>query len=543
MSSLWNKNITLFVRRFPQLAEQLGISAALPCPRELPFTIDRAKSGGASAMYNGMRLHSAYNPEREAQGAVAALSKQGADTFSAGVFEGFGLGYLPREFALRHPDKTLIVIEPDTDWLLAAFTALDWSPVLALERCIFCIRAAPESVIQLLEHQGLRRCAFLGTAAYRAHAAEYFSAVQALVTRNRRKDALNENTLNRFSALWTRNICRNLGRLSQAPGISAFQDAAGGRASALPFTVLAAGPSLRRLAPYLAEMKRRSVLVATDTAVRLCLEQGVEPDFIVIMDPQYWAWRHIAGLSAPGSILITESAVYPAVLRFPCRQILMASPMFPVGRWFEARCGKKGELAAGGSVSTSAWDFARRCGAARIYLAGLDLGFPGGLTHYRGCTFEEKAHALSGRLHPAETDGTAGLFSADAVMRSDYTGKALRSDARMSMFAWWFESEVSKAAEKGCVTCTLSTEGMAIPGILPAQIQDFLALPRIGDTKRQFIEDALSASRATIWSAERFGSALEEFLRQLRCIGRHPTLAQMLEQTHSTAEQYLKYLG
>ena len=48
--------------------------------------------------------------------------------------------------------------------------------------------------------------------------------------------------------------------------------------------------------------------VGPQIARELCLKAGVEPDFVFLTDPQYWAWRHLAGLSSPQSILVAEGA-------------------------------------------------------------------------------------------------------------------------------------------------------------------------------------------------------------------------------------------
>ena len=97
----------------------------------------------------------------------------------------------------------------------------------------------------------------------------------------------------------------------------------------------------------LAEIKKRCLLICVDTALRACLRVGVQPDFIVLVDPQYWNIRHLDNCAAPDSVLITELAAYPAVFRFRCREIVLCSSLYPVGAYFERICGTKGALGAG----------------------------------------------------------------------------------------------------------------------------------------------------------------------------------------------------
>ena len=120
MNSLLNSNWKLFEKRFPQLAEQYKPfldSPDLPLPQGIELT--QCRNGQISATYNGLALHSSYNPEREAEKLV---SEEGAAKADAGVFLGFGLGYGAAAFAKAHKSKTLALIECDPAWFLLALS-------------------------------------------------------------------------------------------------------------------------------------------------------------------------------------------------------------------------------------------------------------------------------------------------------------------------------------------------------------------------------------------------------------------------------------
>jgi hypothetical protein len=303
---------------------------------------------------------------------------------------------------------------------------------------------------------------------YAAHDARYFADVRRLVNLERQKKNVNARTLSVFGKRWFVNSARNLPMLARCNGVARFA----GAASGLPCCVLGAGPSLDSLLPRLAALKERCVLIAVDTALRTCLRWGVEPDFVVLTDPQYWNAAHLAGLSAPDSILVTEIAAYPQVMRFPCRQVVLFDSLYPLGQYFaRALDCPKGSLSAGGSVASSAWDLARVLGAGEIYLAGLDLGFPGRRTHAAGSLFEEAAHASSRRLRPAETPNAAALFAARAVPATDYAGNALASDERLTFYAWWFESEFAKDRVR---VFSLTPESRALKGAESASVDALL---------------------------------------------------------------------
>jgi len=256
------------------------------------------------------------------------------------------------------------------------------------------------------------------------------------------------------------------------------------------FLVIIGIDEAAKILPHLNEIKDRAIIVCVDTALHSCLEFNVEPDFIILADPQYYCSLHLEFLKSPESILVTEIAVYPSVFRFQCKEIVLFSSMFPIGKFFEKNTQEKGLLAAGGSVTTTAWDFAKMCGASEIYLAGMDLGFPNKETHIRGSKFEEKIHCESFRTKTSETKNIETLFSAAPFYAKDYNGNEILTDKKMQLFSWWFEKNCTNAAAQGIKTFSLTLESLAINGIEKFSLEEFLLKPAIKDKRKIFFEKA-----------------------------------------------------
>lgn len=452
-------------------------------PLPAGYELFSAKNGSPVAKENGKLLHSQYNPEREAAQTATASKKDGRATCA---FFSCGLGYAPVFYAKQFPNDTLIVIEPNADYFFSALTLLDWSPVFSAEHCIIALGASPDEVASLIEaNGGFSSCAIIANNNQMEHARDYFSALSHAIERAKQKEKINTNTQERFGKLWVRNSCRNLPYLGSLAGITRYENTCPENLCAV---ILAAGPSLDEILPHLAKIKKRSVLICTDTALRSCLRAGVEPDFIILVDPQYYAARHIAGLSSPSSVLITESAAYPSVFRFPCKEIVLCSSLFALGKYVERRLGEKGALSAGGSVSTTAWDFARLIGAKKIYFAGLDLGYPDLQTHIRGSTAEEKICAVCDRTRPTETLGIAALFGANMTTATSYDGNSILTDDRMQLFAWWFENKANDFP--GIKNFSFSKKSLFIPGFSVASVQNFLQESECSVEREQFFSAA-----------------------------------------------------
>lgn len=513
MNSIWIKNLSLLQQRFPQLYAMMEaeLQSALPVGAEhspvtgelsLPcgWILKHAKTGlWTGEVAGGQALHSRYDPHKEGQRlAQSLLQEMESRKKQVPVFMGFGLGYgvvaLAQEMCVaqvvsgmkptmeagKKPPAGLVLVEPNVACFAAALWSLDFEPVFALEKCALLVGASHQSVLGVLESFRLEECHLIWNKAHTSHNQPYFDGLHTLVQRNLDKDAINNRTLAKFGQLWLRNSCRNLDFLASCDGVKRYENVGWN----LDACVVGAGPSLDEILPHLKKIKERCLLIAVDTALRACLRAGVEPDFVVLGDPQYWNARHLAGLSSPSSILITEVAAYPSVFRFPCQEVVLCSSLYPVGKFFSAGGLDKGELGAGGSVATSAWGLARLCGCRRIFLAAVDLAFPGKRTHAHGSTFEEKTHQNSTRLVPSQQSQVSALFSADISVKKSYIGEPVITDQRMELYAWWFESKV--AAHPEVQTFSLSPHSLAIPGIQVFPVEAFLQEPPRVQERQEF---------------------------------------------------------
>jgi len=475
--------------RFPNLAKMFSLQSEADIPDDIPahliapIEILPSKSNCPTAKEGGKFLHSAYNPLREAEQAAKTAKSSLAEVYSAAFFS-CGLGYAPISYANLYPNDTIIIVESDPRYFFTALSLVDWEPLFKHANFIIALGTGIDSVVSLIEHTaGLKHTAISENAAQSQHAADYFQALRSLIERNKRKVEINASTLEKFSKLWLKNTCRNLHFLAETDGVNIYKDSC---PKDLPCVILAAGPTLEEALPHLAELKKRAILIAVDTALRACLRAGAEPDFVILADPQYYAYRHIAGLKSPSSILITESAAYPAVFRFKCKKIVMCASLFPLGQYIERQIGSKGELVAGGSVSTTAWDFARFIGAREIFCAGLDLGYPGLQTHIKGSTFEEAIHTKSTRISTAEKLGSQILFGAGMSQETDYEGKPILTDSKMKMFAWWFESK-QEEFKSSIKSYTLSKKSLKIPGFKVASLETILNQTEKVEQKERFL--------------------------------------------------------
>ena len=532
--SPWEINSEILARQYPGLREEIL--------REEDFqdiVTETAASGDPTLKVRGIYVHSNRDPLREgrrlAESACTTAgvrAPSGADAPSGAVIIlGFGLGYAAQAAAELWPDSPLIIVEKYRSLIRAALEQRDLRSLLARPNVAFVAGGTGDGVtgaLSLFEEAGAERTppAVIRNRALIGMDEEWYAGAEGRIRTWTMRDDVNAATLKRFGKRWIRNLSRNMGFIRDRPGISRLAGLAAD--TGLPVFLAAAGPGLDRIGPALAEIAERCIVLAVDTSLRFLLARGIIPDFAVIVDPQFWNSRHLDRLPLTHIRLIAESAVYPPALRLPFRGVYLCGSLFPLGSFIEQRVDPKGRLGAGGSVATTAWDFCRTLGPQEIWIAGLDLAFPGLKTHFRGAAFEEKSHAQSCRLNPSETwllralrDGQP--FRAPAAPASDTQAapeRTVLTDRRLSLYAAWFENRI--AQYPAIRNYRLSSGGLAIVGLEYAPIDRLLSLPRRRGEINQTLEEAFSRIEADFFEpenarqrAERYGDAVSTLVRGL----------------------------
>ncbi|UTY23774.1 motility associated factor glycosyltransferase family protein [Treponema denticola] len=470
-------NAELFTRRFPELSAALGLDSEIGIKQfaeriSKSYYLEETKLKGKdkkifTACINGKYIHSKYNPISEAEKNISLDFFEDKKAKSSCVFYGLGLGYTQELYAKKYPKSSLIIIEPD---LFVFFLFLQSRPLddfFMHENLILLLGLYPKDVLDFFESKS-----FFALPIFKIHSlidvsASWFSEFEALKKRRNEKTNLNKNTLKKFGKLWLKNFLKNKTQVENLPGILHLKNLF----YSYPCMIIAAGPGLDDTINLVKENEDKFIIIAADTAVRACHRHGLKPDFILLMDAQYWNYLHLADLDISDSILITESSVYPAVFRLKTKAKFLCTSMFPLAQYIENLIGEKGKLVTGGSVATACWDFARILGCPEIIFAGLDLAFSDFQTHFKGSRFEEDVNAFSNRFFPSETASHLSLYSASPQLKEGYEGKVL-SDKRMEMYAWWFESKIAEFPD--IKTYKLLPRGLKIPNMPALSKEGFL---------------------------------------------------------------------
>jgi len=549
---IWENNCKVLKNQYPGLFEDItcaddkkddGLDASI-APDEIK--IITVASGDPSLCVKGVNIHSGRDPVRE--GLRLAQAAQAAPAGESGtvVILGFGLGYAASAIAdmsAAGQGRPIIIVEKHRELLVKAFETRDLSGFLSKNKIIFVVGGTGEGITNALSIADGFLSADEKTepVVIRSRALidldkEWYGVIEEKIRTWSMRDDVNSATLKRFGRRWVRNLSRNMSAIRDYAGISRLAGITNctdnGVAANTPVFLAAAGPSLDKVRPLLNEIHKRCVIVAVDTSFRFFTDNGIQPDFVLVVDPQFWNSRHLDrcldkcldNCQRGNTALIAESAVYPPVLRLPFKNIFLCGSLFPLGSFVEKRVDPKGALGAGGSVSTTAWDFARTLGSKEIWIAGLDLAFPGLKTHFRGAAFETKANAASNRFSPAETWVARALRDGFPFNAPCAAGGQVLTDRRLSLYAAWFENRFRMHPE--VKNFGVFQEGLAIAGIQAAGAEKLLSLPE----RRGEIDRRLKAAFSRIDSdfnnpaekqkrAERYAKAVSALIRGLEETG------------------------
>ncbi|MDR2185388.1 MAG: DUF115 domain-containing protein [Treponema sp.] len=554
-AAFWEKNVRIIRAQYPGLAEQLAASSGPD-----GIKLERAASGDPTLIIRGLHVHSPRDPVREGRRLAESLPAPPPGPPPLIVL-GFGLGYAAEAAAEKTPDRPLIIVERRPGVLRQALEVRDLEPFLTGHKLIFILGREPaagtgaepaavrpggeaRSAAEALAGAGAAGAAVTGALGLFGKAVPpdllrnrvllsldeaWYAEVERHIKVWSSRDDVNTATLRRFGRRWVRNLAVNLEAIRDLPGITGLAGMLEGRYPAL---LVAAGPSLDETGPLLPALRERCLIAAVDTSLRFLLRAGVEPDFTVAVDPQFWNARHLDRLPAPGCCLIAESAVYPPVLRGYRRnsrtgpafkRALLCSSLFPLGRFIEDRLDPKGILGAGGSVAATAWDFVRLLGPASIWIAALDLAFPDNKTHFSGALFESRSLAEADRFRPAETLSARALRGGLPFRAPAAGGGTVLTDRRLSLYSAWFESRFREYPEPPVFS--LSAGGLALAGLKTASAAELLALPPCRDQIDRLLEAAFARIEGAFYSPEetgrreaRYQAALGKLLEGLKLI-------------------------
>lgn len=378
-------------------------------------------------------IHSKFDPVREAKRLISEISTDKTDLF---IIFGFGFAYHIEELLNRMNDESvLLVLEMRPEMIKKAITDRDLTGILADRRLNVIASPDEDTIAVILKGKSSRRVSYITHRGSFQTAPEYYSNLTRIIKSYLSSKDVNIATLSKFEKTWSANIARNILLFVNSPGAGIFYD----RFRGIPALVIAAGPSLNNSMEFIRENREKAIIIAVDTSYKILRKNGIDPHFCLTVDPQLVNSRYFEGDTECETILVADPTVNPSTFRLTELKVAVLSMAFDMMKWVEDITSPKGELAYGGSVTTNAYDFAKRIGASPVVLIGQDLAFTNGLAHARGSYLDELVHLRINRFSNAHMFNRGQLTALPRIFIEGIRSGEVHTNQKMMIFLQWFE--------------------------------------------------------------------------------------------------------
>ncbi len=429
MKTLKQKNLTLLQKYYPTLCKNMkdGDENIEVINSSKGDPIPLIKKEGKILL-----LHSKFDPKKEAQRLIGEID----NNHNLFIIMGFGFAYHIETLQDKLPkNSAILVLEKDYHIINKAIASRDLTAIFEDKRIILLIDPNEDTIANALKGKSSKTVSFITHRGSHQVYPEYYSNLLKIAKSYLSTKEVNIATLAKFEKIWSANIARNIAELMHNPGVNIFYDTC----KNIPAIVVAAGPSLSKSISFIEKHKKNAIIICVDTAYKLLIKNNIIPHFCVAVDPQVINARYFEGILNTDTILVSDPTVHPSVFNFFKGRKIIAGVAFELMKWIENIIGEKGDLTHGGSVSTDAYDFAKRLGASPVIMVGQDLSFTEGYAHAKGSYLDEQIHMKTDRLFNSEMFNRKQLTALPKIFVKGISNNKVHTNQKMMIFLSWFE--------------------------------------------------------------------------------------------------------
>ena len=337
----------------------------------------QTKTGEQTCSINGIRLHSVYDPVKEAQRFVAGLD----------------FGFIPSLIVVTEPALSYCATFLRQTYPEAQLVAIRFTHQFDQYNHLWDKVFYHDQIIQILHTYGedevLATGFFSWKPSQQVFPEEYnqcWQQIRNLVQTSR--DILGTRAY--FGKRWLKNTLSFCYRLKNVCTI---------QPATAPVLLVASGPSLKSSMDFIKKNRHDLFILALSSALSPLMAAGITPDACISTDGGYWAKKHLECCTVP--LILPAEAAIPATcfeksivpLRYgdaPEAQLL-ADCKIPALQGFR-----------NGTVSGTALELALSITTGPVFACGLDLAARIGFQHCQPNRLELAAETTDCRLAPKE---------------------------------------------------------------------------------------------------------------------------------------------
>jgi len=411
------------------------------------ISIETSRSGEPAALIGPVRIHSAFNPGKEAARFLDTCLKDIRPNTPV-VIIGAGLGYLDRELKKNRPETNIIAIhlskklyQSRVDSGSDSHKIRRWYPGIGQDIETFLFESLSETSIG-----GLKVLEWPASVRTMPEIAEKAAtALSALI----RRYSGNISATAIFGKKWILNSLRNYIELKQLVIPKKISE---------PVVLAASGPSLENTITTLQKLKGRFQLWALPSSLPVLLRAGLEPHLIITTDPGFWARYHVRYFPENIPVAMPLSANHGLN---PVPPVLLLSQGIPGekellgnGKWTHM------EIPAMGTVAATAIELWKRISTGSLFITGLDFCWYDLRSHARPHSFDGWLTMQSQRYNPINNI----LWNRARTLAPESSGLT-RSGPALKTYADWFRQNTPSGQIYRLTASDTETSAVPIPGI------------------------------------------------------------------------------
>lgn len=366
----------------------------------------QSKDNKKICSYNNILLHSAYNPQKEAERFVTAITVDYEPKYVA--VTGPALSYCLPFLRAKFTNARFIGIHYTNQF---SSDEADWDKV------IFSDKSVQAQLYSYIGEEDAASVLFLSwkpsESAFPDEYRKTWNEIKLFLTTS--KNVLATRMF--FNKRWTKNSIKFCNYISRINAVSCDTN--------IPIVITASGSSLSGLLPTLKKCRNKFYLIAVSSSLYPLLYNNLIPDAVISTDGGYWAKKHLDVIklfdvppiplflspeSAVSTDLLKNSPVIPLCYGDGIETILLNFCKIPCVR-----------AARNGTVSGTAAELALALTNSTVYAFGLDLAFSKGFQHTQPNSLEAKAASKDNRLSPLSTrTGIQGFDTGSLSVYKDW---------------------------------------------------------------------------------------------------------------------------
>lgn len=372
---------------------------------------------------------SKYQPKRDA---INQLGEERGNKQTIWVILGFALGYMVKELLEDVAQELeIIVIEPNEKLLEAQMNYEENEKLRNKDNVHFICGEnfgdLREKIKQCIPNAELSNIKIVPVKKYLEYYCDYYNNIKSILEEVIMYKVVDRNTTLKYANLFTKNVIQNRYDICEGYDLSIVK----GQLKDVPALVVSGGPSLNKNIEFIKKFK--GIIFVGNRTLSPVIAEGIEPDFIVALDPENIAHSTL-GDNADNHIdmIVTDQCNHKVIEAHKGKKYFVNTHS---GAEDLLGVNVNGGIAMGGSVATLCTSVAQYMGCNPIVFIGQDCAYTDMKVHAEVCSNQKMDKNTSNDIQSQNRE---------LIQIEGYYGDKVWSSYDLISFLRWFENFIKK---------------------------------------------------------------------------------------------------